>query len=337
MRDFWKSAGFNLLEADAEGKLAVTADFLRAYFTRPEIHPIDESGPNEVALFEALMADPFMKVDEAGLEAIEDPDTRENYRVVLRFRDQLAEAGTVEGAYLAIVRSDRIALPPVFIDQMVHAILRNILRSATDPIRLRAAEIFFRDQMVSTEEGRVMLADDEIVEMYSETGGLGGLGQLLVESGTPLKQVELDVLGEDNKDIYWDRSDRFDTVIDLRFTQPALDALARVIESWVVHFTGVNVRVHPMQRIDDERWTWHIGLDAEASRILNGLYEGRDMGFEDMQQIIALFRMTFEDPDVVRPSVRGRPVYLGLAMSRDRKLKMKPQNLLINLPLISGT
>jgi hypothetical protein len=56
-----------------------------------------------------------------------------------------------------------------------------------------------------------------------------------------------------------------------------------------------------------------------------------------MQQIIALFRMTFEDPDVVRPSVRGRPVYLGLAMSRDRKLKMKPQNLLINLPLISGT
>lgn len=182
-----------------------------------------------------------------------------------------------------------------------------------------------------------MLADDEIVGMYSETGGLGGLGQLLVESGTPMKQVELDVLGEDNRDIYWDRSDRFDTVIDLRFTQPALDALARVIESWVVHFTGVKVRVHPMQRIDDERWTWHIGLDVEANRILNGLYEGRDMGLEDLQRIIALFRMTFEDPDVVRPTVRGRPVYLGLAMSRDKKLKMKPQNLLLNLPLISGT
>ena len=126
-------------------------------------------------------------------------------------------------------------------------------------------------------------------------------------------------------------------MIDLRFTQPGLDALARVIESWVVHFTGARVRVHPMQRIDDEQWTWHIGLDAEASRILNGLYEGRDMAFEDMQQIIALFRMSFEDVDVVRPSVRGRPVYLGLAMTRDKKLKMKPQNLLINLPLISGT
>lgn len=337
MRDFWKSAGFSLLEVDADGKLAVTADFLRAYFTRPEIHPIDESGPNEVALFEAIMADPFMAVDEARLEAIEDADTRDNYRIVLRFRDRLAESGTVEGAYLAIVRSETIALPPVFIDQMVHAILRNILKKVTDPIRLRAAELFFRDQVVSTDEGRVMLADDEIVGMYSETGGLGGLGQLLVESGTPMKQVELDVLGEDNRDIYWDRSDRFDTVIDLRFTQPALDALARVIESWVVHFTGVKVRVHPMQRIDDERWTWHIGLDVEANRILNGLYEGRDMGLEDLQRIIALFRMTFEDPDVVRPTVRGRPVYLGLAMSRDKKLKMKPQNLLLNLPLISGT
>src|SRR5690606_29687472 len=97
MRDFWKSAGFSLLKPDPEGKLAVTADFLRAYFTRPEIHPIDESGPNEVALFEALMADPFMAVSAPRLEAIEDSDTRDNYRVVLRFRDLLVEAGTVEG------------------------------------------------------------------------------------------------------------------------------------------------------------------------------------------------------------------------------------------------
>ena len=89
MRDFWKSAGFSLLKSDPEGKLAVTADFVRAYFTRPEIHPIDESGPQEVALFEALMADPFMAVGDPQLEAIEDPDTRDNYRVVLRFRDLL--------------------------------------------------------------------------------------------------------------------------------------------------------------------------------------------------------------------------------------------------------
>jgi hypothetical protein len=29
----------------------------------------------------------------------------------------------------------------------------------------------------------------------------------------------------------------------------------------------------------------------------------------------------------------GRPVYLGLAVREDRTLKLKPQNLLVNLPL----
>ncbi len=33
------------------------------------------------------------------------------------------------------------------------------------------------------------------------------------------------------------------------------------------------------------------------------------------------------------PRVRGRPVYLGLAMSPAGRLKLKPQNLLVNLPL----
>lgn len=332
MREFWKSAGFHLLEVNDDGWLTVTPDFLRAYLTRPEVHPIDESCDNEIALFEALMADPFMTVEEQRLDAFADPDARDNYRVVLRFRDRLMSAGTVEGAYLDLVRGP-IDVPPVFVDQMVHVILKNILKETKDPIRLRAAELFFRDQNVSTDDGRVMLADDEIVEMYTETGGLGGLGHLLVESSTPMKSVELDVLDEDNKEIYWERSDRFDTVVDLRFTQPALDALARVIEAWIGHFLRLQVRIQPMQRIDDEKWSWHVGLDAEATRILNGLYEGQEMPFDDMQRIIALFTMKIEDRNAVQPALRGKPVYLGAAMTAAKKLKLKPQNLLTNLPL----
>ncbi len=336
MREFWKSAGFHLLEVNEQGWLSVTPDFLRAYFSRPEVHPVDESCDSEIALFEALMSDPFMAVDDDRLNQLADEDARDNYRIVLRFRDRLAAAGTLEGAYLELMRSERIDVPPVFVDQMVHVMLRNILKDATDPIRLRAAELFFRDQNVSTDDGRVMLADDEIVEMYTETGGLGGLGQLLMESNTPVKSVELDVLDEDTRDIYWDRSDRFDTVVDLRFTQPALDALARVIEAWIGHFLGLAVRVQPMQRIDDEKWSWHVGLDAEANRILNALYEGRTVGLEEMQQIIALFSMKFEDTNAMSPELRGKPVYLGAAMTPSGKLKLKPQNLLTNLPLGAG-
>ncbi len=129
----------------------------------------------------------------------------------------------------------------MFIDQLVHLILHNILKDCRDPIRLRAAEIFFRDQTVSLDGGRIMLADEEIVDMHARAGGETGLAQLLAESGTPIKSVELDVLDEDNKDIYWGRSDRFDTVVDFRFEQPALDAFARVIEAWLKHLAGVEV------------------------------------------------------------------------------------------------
>jgi hypothetical protein len=31
--------------------------------------------------------------------------------------------------------------------------------------------------------------------------------------------------------------------------------------------------------------------------------------------------------------VAGRPVYMAMAMTADRKLRLKPQNLLVNLPI----
>jgi len=331
--DFWKSAGMHLVARDKDGWLTVTPDYLRAYLTRPEIHPVAESCAAEHALFEALMADPFRAVDDAEITAIADRDTAHNYKIVLRFRDMLAAGRTIEAAYLDMMRGGDVRVPPVFVDQMVHLVLHNILKDCTDPLRLRAGEILFRDQNVSVGDGRIMLADDEIVSMHAQTGGLGGLGQLLVESNTPMRSVELDVLDEDNKDIYWPRSDRFDTVIDLRFTQPALDALARVIEAWIAHFLGVETRVQPMQSIKDERWSWHIGLDLESSRILNGLYQGEEMDEPDLARIVALFSLAFRDPDQALPAMRHKPVYLGLAMNENGVVKMKPQNLLINLPL----
>jgi len=38
---------------------------------------------------------------------------------------------------------------------------------------------------------------------------------------------------------------------------------------------------------------------------------------------------------VMRPELAGSPVFLGLAMAADGTLRMKPQNLLMNLPLAS--
>lgn len=233
--EFWKSAGMHLVERDANGWLKVTADYLRAYLTRPEIHPVEESCANEHALFEKLMADPFAAVSNDELSAIADHDTADNYRVVLAFRDHLARHGTVESAYAALFAGDTISIPPVFIDQMVHLILCNILADTDDVMQLRAAELFFREQAVTTGDDQLMLADQEIVEMRSQSG-FGGLGQLLAEAGTPAREIALDVMTEENKSAYWKRSDQFDMAVDFRFTQPASDALGRVMEAWTSHF-----------------------------------------------------------------------------------------------------
>ena len=41
----------------------------------------------------------------------------------------------------------------------------------------------------------------------------------------------------------------------------------------------------------------------------------------------------FANPADMRPAIAGRPVYLAMAMDGERRLKLKPQNLLLNLPL----
>jgi hypothetical protein len=96
------------------------------------------------------------------------------------------------------------------------------------------------------------------------------------------------------------------------------------------------VRVQPVQRIDDESWTWHIGLDAEATRLLNKLYDGESLSLDEETSIIGLFRMEILDRSAVIDRVRGKPIWLALAKNAADKLVMKPQNLIVNMPLRQG-
>ena len=59
----------------------------------------------------------------------------------------------------------------------------------------------------------------------------------------------------------------------------------------------------------------------------------RGVGEARQQRLISLFRLTFADPQQQRDDLRGKPVYLGLAMNEEQVLRLKPQNLLLNLPL----
>jgi hypothetical protein len=78
---------------------------------------------------------------------------------------------------------------------------------------------------------------------------------------------------------------------------------------------------------------WYVGLDAEATRIGDTLWKGDDFDEATQSQVIGLYRLTFRDAATVASTLRGEPVYLILAMTPDRSLRMKPQNLIVGLPI----
>jgi hypothetical protein len=337
MPDFWPHCGFSLADRDAEGKLTVTDNLLRAWWSRPEVSPVEESCDAERVLHAALLAAPARSVSESELAAIGDADAIENYRVVLAFRSRLLSSSTLEAAYLDIFRGGNVTVPPIFIDQLAQMIVRGILDGTEDPLEARAAELFFRPQRVSLQDGAVMLADVETVDQHQSGGTYGDIGRLLVANKTKPRSVDMDVIDQNNAQSYWERDERYDTVVNFTYGGATLAAFCRVVEKWVRHFYGTPVEVKPVPAIEEKRWAWHIGLDAEATGILNDLYEGKQLDTARQRRILSLFQLDFAESSMVKPGVAGRPVYLACAMNNDGVLRMKPQNLLLNLPLASSS
>ena len=140
------------------------------------------------------------------------------------FRDHLVGHRTVEAAYLDLVRRGVGNTPPLFINQLVHVILRNALDGCEDAYMLRAAELFFRPQRLTVHEGSLIAADEETVAGVS-TQPVSPLVSML---GLPAA-AEIDVLNDDNAQSYWERSDLFDMALDLTAGRRGLAALGDVI------------------------------------------------------------------------------------------------------------
>jgi hypothetical protein len=325
-QDFWLTSGWHLLIRDENGHMVPTVDFMRAYFMRDEVAPEAASCPAELALHKKLIDDPFASVVPTDLFEIADKDVVHNYQAVLRFRDFLSNFNSLEDAYMAITRGATIQFPPLFVEQMTQIILRNILDGVTDPMQIRAAELLFRDQVVTLDDGRIMVADQETVKLQI------GIQRMQGEDVAGNETV-IDIMASETVDEYWQRSDQFNTSVDIAFTQPALDGLARVIEKWITHFLSLTVRVTPMLQIEDDKWAWHLGLDAQATSILNDLYHGKDVSESRLKQILCLFKLEADSGFIAE--MQGKPVYMGLAMDAAGVVRFKPQNLLMNLPLVA--
>jgi hypothetical protein len=310
-----------------------TAAWLARFTSRPELEPPPEAGREERELHAKVAADPLAPIEPARLARVEDPDARENWAEFLRFRDRVSAFPTLEAAYLDIFRRPEVDLAPPFVDALVQAIVRGMLEGRADPWLCRAGETFFRRQRVSNEGGQVLAADAATIEVFAQTGGFGNVGRLLRAQNTPVPEVKMDVMSAENAALYFLRDELYGFVLDLAPAGSGAAALARLIEAWVGHMLGVRVAVEPMARIEDARWRWHLGLDVDSTAILNSLYRGEAVEPEELARLVLLFRLTFTDPGDAIAEMAGRPVYLGLGCRPDRTLKLKPQNLLRNLPL----
>jgi hypothetical protein len=237
---------------------------------------------------------------------------------------------------MALFQGEGVDVAPVLVHQLTQILLQHVLevQKPANAMHVRMAELLFRTQKISIlEDGAVMAADDETVERHALSGGFGSIGELLKQGGLPVRSVDLDVLSDDNLNAYWPRSEFFDMVISLNHGQSSLDALCRVLELWIKHFLQVEVHITTDKEIVDEHWVWHVGLDAQANGILNDLYTGADVSEERHRRLMCLFRLEFANPADMLAAVAGRPVYLAMAMDEKNQLKLKPQNLLLNLPL----
>ena len=336
-QDFWSSSGFSLLRRGPDGWLVPGDDYLRHFLARAELVPPPEAGPGERHLHARLLDKPRLAVPEGDLAAVEDADARENWAEFLRFRERLLEAGSVEACYVGQFRRERVDIAPPFVDALAQAIVRGLLEGTADPWLARAGELFFRPQRVSVEAGQVHAADASTIEAYAETGGFGNLGRLIKQQQTPVATVKMDVLNPENAPFYFLRDELFSFLLDLTPGREGARALATVLERWVAHLAGVRVAIEPVERVADERWRWHSGLDVESTAILNALYRGESVPEQTLARLVALFRLEFADPANALAEAAGRPVYLGLACREDRTLRMKPQNLLLNLPLATAS
>jgi hypothetical protein len=332
MREFWVASGHHLTRRADHGGLVATPELIMAYLARPELMPPPDACETERNLHASLLADPLRPVSKMEIAALADADARENWTFMTAFRDRLVAAPSLEALYVTLARNGAGDLPPIFLSQLCHLILRNALEGCDDPYILRAAELFYRSQLATVHEGALLLADAEVVEaqQYARHDMHSSPLMAMLQ---PHAFGELDVMDDENAWTYWSRSDAHAMVMNIGGNPKARAGLCRVIERWVGHLLGVAVTVETVASIEDHDWRWFVGLDSEGTKIGNDMWNGAAPDGQAAERIVALMRLNIEDTRLVDRRVGASPVYLILAMGEDKMVRVKPQNLVVGLPL----
>ena len=202
---------------------------------------------------------------------------------------------------------------------MTQLVLRNALDGVEDPFTLRAGELFFRPQNGAMVDGALVLADAEVA---AQAGG----GPLAAMFG---RASDLDVMTPETGWSYFSRSDGHAMALPLGASPQARAGLARAMQAWLAHMSGLEAEIAPAQRFETADWRWFVGLDAQGAALGDALWRGEKI---DQGRIAALFEMRLAPDPRLAPARIEEPIPLLLGMSAAKTLRMKPQNLLMGLP-----
>jgi hypothetical protein len=121
---------------------------------------------------------------------------------------------------------------------------------------------------------------------------------------------------------------------DLTPGQRGLAALGEVARRWLWHLLAIDVAIEPLRELRGAPFSWYVGLDSEATRIGDAIWNGGEIDDAMLACLVGLYRLTFRNPSNPIEKVRGEPVYLLAAMTADGMLRLKPQNLVTGLPIL---
>ena len=144
MREFWVSSGHHLTRRTEGGGLAVTDELLLAYLARPELVPPGEACDAERDLHARLLREPRDPVPPHESNASPTRMRGRTGRDDGSFATGSSRRRSRRGGLSRPRAATAPRVPPLFLNQLVHLILRNALDGCEDPYVLRAAELFFR-------------------------------------------------------------------------------------------------------------------------------------------------------------------------------------------------
>ena len=158
-------------------------------------------------------------------------------------------------------------------------------------------EVFFRTQRVTLHDGSLIVADEK------QSGSQHCAGDCSFPCGIPRKP-RLTSSAVTMSAVIGIAATSSDMALDLTAGREGLDALAKAMRRWIAHLLGIDVDIEALTELQDVNLAWYVGLDVDATKIGDMLWNGEDIEEAIMGRVVGLFRLRFRDPAVMTDKVR---------------------------------